>query len=172
MKSYRIILLCLIFFILSSSNVFPCYCKPLGFKKAYKRYDLIFSAKVLTIDKVEVETLLNDHKTYTRKVTMLVKDYYKGNLCDDTITIYTGFGNGDCGFNFEVGKLYIVYPLWKEKFVNNDYYPKVKKFLFTSICTRTNRLDKIEKEELEYLEKKKKKMDNTEFRLKMRKSEE
>jgi hypothetical protein len=37
----------------------------------------------------------------------------------DTIQIVTGFGGGDCGYEFEIGKDYIIYgEAWKEKTVS------------------------------------------------------
>jgi hypothetical protein len=62
-------------------------------------------------------------------VKMQVQRTYRG-VQGGTVTVVTGIGGGDCGFEFEVGKSYIVHA---------DENPAGE--LFTSICTATEALD-------------------------------
>lgn len=43
------------------------------------------------------------------KYKLIVLKKFKGNLQQDTLTIITGVGGGDCGFEFTVGQKYIIY---------------------------------------------------------------
>lgn len=64
-----------------------------------------------------------------------ISTVFNGKIKQDTVTIVTGLGGGDCGFNFEIGTEYIVYSSFE-----NKYYPQgntVSKFLYTDICRRT-----------------------------------
>jgi hypothetical protein len=64
-----------------------------------------------------------------RDVTFNVLRAYRGNA-SGSITVLTGLGGGDCGFDFETGKQYLVYA----SRVNTE-------ILFTSICSGTSSLD-------------------------------
>src|SRR5581483_10647428 len=60
-----------------------------------------------------------------REVTIAVSQRYRGTV-PQTVTVLTGLGTGDCGFDFEVGKSYVVFG----SFVQGGTF-------FTSICTGT-----------------------------------
>ncbi len=64
-----------------------------------------------------------------RVVTLRVSRTYRGSTPEIT-TVLTGIGNGDCGYDFETGKGYLVY---------GD--PMQGGVLFTSICTGTAPLE-------------------------------
>jgi hypothetical protein len=64
-----------------------------------------------------------------RVVTMQVSYVYRGQA-EGTVTLITGLGGGDCGFDFEVGQEYLVY-------ANSITGGR----LFTSICTGTAPLE-------------------------------
>jgi len=64
-----------------------------------------------------------------RLVTMQVSHAYRGQA-DGAVTVLTGLGGGDCGFDFEVGQEYLVY-------ANRITGGR----LFTSICTGTAPLE-------------------------------
>lgn len=64
-----------------------------------------------------------------REVTFNVLRAYRGNA-SGSITVLTGLGGGDCGFDFETGKQYLVYA----SRVNTEV-------LFTSICSGTSSLE-------------------------------
>jgi hypothetical protein len=64
-----------------------------------------------------------------RVVTFNVLRAYRGNA-SGSVTVLTGLGGGDCGFDFETGKQYLVYA----RRVNTE-------ILFTSICSGTSSLE-------------------------------
>jgi len=75
---------------------------------ACKCYQGTFDQEVQQADKIFMGTVLM--KTASDKAYYLfsVSQGFKG-VKADTITVKTGFGGGDCGMNFEVGKTYVVY---------------------------------------------------------------
>ncbi len=79
-------------------------------------------------------------KMIIARYDLLVQDIYKGKITNDTLTIYTGLGGGDCGIRFEIGKKYIVYGEKETYFgqVNNNFnFPKAKNTIWTYNCMRT-----------------------------------
>lgn len=58
----------------------------------------VFSGKVLEIEETG----------YGYNVTLEVLEAWKG-IDEATVQVHTGFGGGDCGFNFEGGREYVVY---------------------------------------------------------------
>lgn len=119
-------------------------------KKAIKESDVVFMGKVLSKEKVIVPQKLPGIETtiYHRyyKFTFTIECKYKGKIKTDTVEIITGVGDGDCGYNFEIGKNYVVYSNWKKKYFREG--SKVSKFLYTDICTRTTELVKKEDTEI------------------------
>ena len=112
---------------------------------AYSVAGLKFDSKQsgYLIRKYQVFTLVVDTKFKVSKIT------------SDTIQIVTGYGGGDCGYEFEVGKDYIVFAeAWKEKTIKLRHKKrKVKRKLteitiankfYTDICRLTQ--DANEKE--------------------------
>lgn len=90
---------------------------------------------------------------------LLVQDTYKGKITNDTLTIYTGLGGGDCGIRFEIGKKYIVYGENETYFgqINNDFkFPKAKNTFWTYNCLRTTSYFQDEITEIEKFAKKQK----------------
>ncbi len=128
------------FTVLSASSVLACSCVPQGsqsietqVKEAYTNSTAVFVGEVVeVIEKPDVyitEVKFKDVKSW--------KNEFK-----DAVVIKTGRGGGDCGYEFEVGKKYLVY-------ADGD-----KNKLSTNICTRTSAfesnkdvafLDKIKK---------------------------
>ena len=64
---------------------------------------------------------------YGRVVTFTVARMFKGPMHSEVV-VKTGFGGGDCGIAFEVGRSYLVYTYANEE-------------LETGICTRTSKLE-------------------------------
>ncbi len=102
------------------------------------------------IRKYKVYTLVIDTKFKTAKNT------------SDTIQIVTGYGGGDCGYEFEIGKEYIVYgQAWKEKTIsvrNKKHRDKCKLVettipnrFYTNICRLTQDTNAIELNNLKRL---------------------
>ena len=79
----------------------------------YEYYDTLpYTLSGYKLDSEQVSYLIKKYKSYT----LIITDKYKTVTgTADTIQIITGFGGGDCGYNFEIGKDYIVYgDTWKE----------------------------------------------------------
>jgi hypothetical protein len=90
---------------------------------------------------------------------LFIQDIYKGKITNDTLTIYTGLGGGDCGIRFEIGKKYIVYGENETYYgqVNNDFkFPKSKNSFWTYNCLRTTFYSQDEITEIERFAKKQK----------------
>lgn len=135
-----------LFFLIASciSDVYPCTCiGDATLKQAFKYTDVVFSGKVISIEE-EVWYDVYNIKHVERKVTFLVDGYFQGNLHKDTIQIYTGLDDGDCGFLFLLNMKYIVYADF-EKRLNTD---QKKKYLYTDICHRTCEFNNKEFEEI------------------------
>lgn len=113
--------------ILGASNIFACVCvlpehKNLKkqVKENFKESTAVFSGKVIEI--------IKESKVFSVKVKFKSQNTYKGKFINEVI-ISTGQGKGDCGYNFEVGKDYLIYAYGEV----ND--------LETNICTRTALLE-------------------------------
>lgn len=94
---------------------------------------------------------------------LLVEDIYKGKITNDTLTIYTGLGGGDCGIRFDIGKKYIVYGENETYFgqVNNDFkFPNAKNTFWTYNCLRTTSYFQDDITEIEKYSKKQKRKTN------------
>lgn len=132
----------LFLFIVGASNTLACSCDlPIGnkslekqIKENYKNSVAVFSGKVTEIFK--------DPNAYFVKVKFESEKIYKGVISKEVI-ITTGRGGGDCGYNFEVGKNYLVYAY-------GDFDN-----LQTNICQRTSLIE--ETKDAKVLEKIKKK---------------
>ena len=95
-----------------------CECEALGFDKVSNDASFVFSGILINKDTVEKEKapILN---------TFYVKKIWKSDMTD-TLEIYSGYGGPDCGYDFDVGKEYLI-------FVYNKNY--------TNRCIRTTILD-------------------------------
>jgi hypothetical protein len=110
---------------LSPAPVFGCTCaapppdvKTASELAAWTRADAVFEGKV---ESVELRWRLKEAE---------VLHSYRGDQ-RKPMRLSTGLGGGDCGFDFEVGKQYLVYAFKDETGE-----------LSTNICTRTTRLEK------------------------------
>jgi hypothetical protein len=82
-------------------------------KKAQKQSQAVFVGKVMQINP----------QGYGVSMKFRVENVWKGRLSQE-VTIFTGQGDGDCGYRFEVGESYLVYASGHER-------------LSTNICQRT-----------------------------------
>lgn len=125
-------------FVIALFTVFPsalvaCSCIASGPPcQAYWNYSVIFSGRVL-----EIVPFATDTSRPQRLVKFGVSETYRGQI-DRIAEIITGQGGGDCGYNFQVGQSYMVYPGMR-----NDGR------LEASICSRTRELSKAD-DDLEY----------------------
>jgi hypothetical protein len=167
---------------LTSAAVTSSACSCVGMDKlttenALKYSDLVIKGKIVSVtdfdyydtvgytlsghkfDPIEAGYLIRRFKLYT----LVVNDKYKfvtGMV--DTIRIITGYGHGDCGYNFELDKEYIVYgSTWKENTISTQRKRKKEKRIAiktiipntfsTNICTMTQLANSQETEKLRRL---------------------
>jgi hypothetical protein len=96
---------------------------------------VVFSGEVLEIKRIPNE--LGSEYLPNRLVTFRVDEAWRGGV-SGVIEVHTGSGGGDCGFDFQAGRRYLVFAhQWKGK-------------LSTGICSPTKLLDKA-KDDLAYL---------------------
>src|SRR5262249_20884902 len=97
--------------------------------EAFYRATAVFEGKVKSI----YDFHTNNRRDSERRVTFVVTNAWKG-LSSKEVLIVTGFGRGDCGYEFEVGKNYLVYA---------GGPPQA---LGTSICHRTSSISYAQKD--------------------------
>ncbi len=72
----------------------------------------------------------------------VIKEKFKGEFSSDTINIYTSINSAVCGFDFDIGEIYIVYGKGKTFLGSSIFlgrkYPEGNNLIWTNICTRTN----------------------------------
>lgn len=75
-----------------------------------------YSVAGLKFDPKQSGYLIRKYKVFT----LVVDTKFKATKnTSDTVQIVTGYGGGDCGYEFEIGKDYIIYgETWKEKTVS------------------------------------------------------
>lgn len=132
------------FLIFATVNAFACFCGGRNSKSTMREMVASYSAAPIqvifegSVERQELKagspgapaaalsmTGFGSH----RAVTFNVRRAYRGNASGN-ITVLTGLGGGDCGFDFETGKQYLVYA----SRVNTE-------ILFTSICSGTSSLE-------------------------------
>lgn len=91
---------------------------------------MVFVGKVLAV-KRQLSTDIAGRESLQNLVTLEVLEPFRGTT-DATVSVTTGFGFGDCGYPFQVGKQYLVY---SNKSETDDVQ-------ITHICTRTAPLDR------------------------------
>lgn len=162
-----ITILIVLLFTSISGRLFACSCKgQRTVEEEVKHADAVVVVTVLSkqlitlTDSTILKMFPNDstiRNSQLSKMTfasfdLLVHDIYKGKITNDTLTIYTGLGVGDCGIRFEIGKKYIVYGEYETYFgqVNNEFkFPKAKDTFWTNNCLRTTTYDLEEIREIE-----------------------
>jgi hypothetical protein len=129
-------------------EAFSCSCfGELSIKEEIKRSNVVvtgvvISKTILKYNGSEISYNLDSIKInkwgfINIKYKILVENKHKGNFKKDTIYIVSGSG-GDCGYEFEIGKKYIIYSF--SRTLADFYGPKHKskmRYLYTDICTRT-----------------------------------
>lgn len=120
--------------------------------------------KILNLDSTTRNLLMNI--LTIARYELFVQDFYKGRVTNDTVTIYTGIGGGDCGIDFEVGKKYIVYGENEAPYGDANYnsiFSSPNNIIWTNICLRTTYYTETEITEIEKFVKKKEVNKNQSF---------
>jgi len=144
----------LLIFLLSISNAFACICTETNItlskkvEKAFSESDLIISGKV--IDLIIVNTAKhrssNDPIIYKFEITKVIK----GELKKELIEIVSKASESRCGYEFKLGKSYLVYARKSTRFsskTNNEFD------FVTGLCDRNQNLKYVLKKEFRKLEK-------------------
>ena len=149
-KTFLLILI----FLFSISKTFACICTETNItlskkvEKAFKESDLIISGKVIDLLIVNTEKYRssNDPIIYKFEITKTIK----GKLEKEVIEIVSEASESRCGYEFILGKSYLVYARKSTRFsskTNNEFD------FVTSLCDRNQNLKNVEKKELRKLEK-------------------
>ena len=114
--------------LLSSANVLACTCGSGGGApcQEFWRADAVFAGTVVGSGKINVSQ--GEFKHEMRLVRLTVDQPIRG-MQSTEVELITGWGGGDCGYAFKLGRRYLVYA-----------YREEDKRLSTSICTRTRLL--------------------------------
>lgn len=118
-----------------------------------------YSLSGLKFDAKQSGYLIRKYKLYTLVVDTKFKTIKN---ISDTIQIVTGYGGGDCGYEFNLGKDYIIYgEAWKEKAVSFRYSKRKDKKrviestiankFYTDICRLTQESNEKELNNLKRL---------------------
>ena len=119
---------------------------------------------LIVIGKIIAKEEVHDYRSHSSKFkhtilvyTVDVVETFKGKVKRNKIKIYTGHGHGDCGYNFQIGKEYIIYAECDYNINYNNipkhYKKRLRKKIFrTNICRRTTLLENA-KEDLEFYKK-------------------
>src|SRR4029077_7046055 len=94
------------------------------FEGSVEKQDLV-TGSIEAPDTAMSMTTVGEH----RAVAVRVLRTYRG-VASGTVTVMTGLSGGDCGFDFETGKQYLIYA--------SEVGPRM---FFTSICTGTESLE-------------------------------
>ena len=144
-------LLLISFFIFSITETFACSCIGTNeslskkVKKAFNQSDLIINGKVveiLVVNKAKMKSSA-DPIIYKFEITKVIKGIIKKKIVD----IASETMEMSCGYNFELGKSYLVYARKSthfSKMTNNEFD------FVTSLCDRNKKADKVDK--IEYQE--------------------
>lgn len=161
MFNTKIRLLLIVFMLLSPILAYPtpawaCSCAiPDSPEEAFSRADAVFVGRATGDgntfwNRLQVDFIIFYHQfvpplphtlvtgLYERSISFEVQDSWQG-VETTLITMRTGWGGGDCGYNFQQGKQYLVYA---------SHSPDGD--LYASICLRTAALENAG-EDLEYL---------------------
>lgn len=105
-------------FFYQPTPAFACSCAEASTTEQFSNATAVFIGTV--------ETISLDGRQ--RSVDFDVSEWQKGSSTE-SVTVATGWGDADCGFDFETGKEYVVYAYGKEE------------QLSTSICSGTTLVD-------------------------------
>lgn len=123
MKKMFMLLLFLCFFSNAAQNTYACSCSARSMnmklqlslggqlsaenKVWFEQYSgIVFNGQVTKIKRVKVKYYGDATSEY--QVTFKVDRYWRGSVGSEVV-VYTGVGNGDCGFGFRKGEGYIVF---------------------------------------------------------------
>lgn len=115
--------------LLAAAPAAACMCvEPPPPAQALEEAYAVFAGRVVTVEKTDRRT---DYGRLPRLlVTVKLSAVWKGVPDASEVQVWTGLGDGDCGYGFEEGTQVLVYA---EALADGD--------LDTSLCSRTKRLE-------------------------------
>jgi hypothetical protein len=140
--------LLLILFLAVYCNTYSCTCiGTASVRDAVKYSDVVIAGKIIARE-FFIDSSSGIHIPLV-KYSVKITTVFKGADFQKKITIISGIGHGDCGYNFDLNKKYIIYCLWEAK--TNLLGTQVHKYLATDICTRTNEYTRTEASQIKRL---------------------
>lgn len=115
--------------VFTSSSAFACTCAFGGGApcQEFWRADAVFSGTAVSSGSIDVD--YGGFKSEKRLLRFTVDQPFRG-MQSAEVEVITGWGGGDCGYQFKIGQRYLVYAYREEKGTR----------LSTSSCTRTRLL--------------------------------
>ena len=145
----KIIALISTFSLIISKNANCCYCIDSAIiSDSFKNSSLIFNGLILSVR----DESPKPERSYYRIYTVQIEKIYKGHYQRKTIEILTGYGDGDCGIEFNIGEKYIIYASIQS--LNLSKKNTKTKTYYTNECTRTNRFNENEVAEIKKYKRK------------------
>ncbi len=130
-KTIILVLFSFSFFLSFASFVGACSCaENPSVEIALERSDAVFSGEVVNVKEVR-----NPQGYMSKSVLFEVFQSWKG-VEQSQLIIATGLGGGDCGFDFQVGKHYLVYATESSMYGGES--------LAAIICSRTKALSSVQ----------------------------
>jgi len=126
-KLYRLLVVAIVlgWLLARPTSVSACSCDlPASPADALTRADAVFIGTMTE--------MIDSKDSYGRRVSFEVSSSWKG-VTTTQVVLYTGYGGGDCGYEFVPGSQYVVYAHRGESYPDQD-----SDSLATGICTRTN----------------------------------
>jgi len=126
-----------IIFVAVSAAAYCCSCSvPSTVEKGFQGSDVVFRGKVISKRIITIlDTTIHSFAFDKAEYKLLVLTLFKGQIKEDTVTIITGNGGGDCGYPFKIGNEYIIYGFFESGAYSGG--KTVDRVLSTNICTRT-----------------------------------
>ena len=122
-----------------SDAAFACECvKTPTPCVAYERAEAVFIGTPTEVSRNESKDKIGNSGRASRIFRFSVDQAFRG-VNDSQVSVITGQGAGDCGYDFKIGEQYLVY-------ASRDS----QKMLYTSICSRTKHI-RDANEDLEYI---------------------
>jgi len=92
----------------------------------FMNYNSIFEAKFISVNKREVDSDFNtSYNFYQKEIVVSITKIYKGDINENTITIYTPLDGGACGLPFKPNEKWVIY-------ANSEYDE-----LHANLCSRS-----------------------------------
>lgn len=127
--------------LLVASSAWACKCSFPTVEDDFQNSDVVFSGKALRIDSVEDERRIERPKGRflpTVEVELELDEVWKGKE-ETRVTVLTAMHEPTCGFDFSIGKRYVVFA--KARKLESDEDTNDAEALYTGLCSANHELD-------------------------------